>query len=162
MDYNDLLHEATFAGGVQVDGTMGEVRGQRATVFLTPATKAEEGKEGASSQARQTGPAQAGSATSPAGLFGGSLDRVVVSGDVRMEQPGRQGLGEQLLYTAATGKYVLTGSPEHPPRIVDAQQGSVTGAILVFSDAGSTIVVAGGPGAKSGSGRVRTETEVRQ
>jgi hypothetical protein len=44
---------------------------------------------------------------------------------------------------------------------VDAQQGNVTGATLLFGDAGSTIVVAGDPTAPKGKGgRVRTETHV--
>ncbi len=181
MDYNDLMREATFSGGVQIDGTIGEVRGQRAVVFLTPAAK---GAPAAQAGGSPRQPLAAGQS----GPLGGSLDRVVVSGDVRMEQPGRQGTGEQLLYIAGTGtagtgaagtgaggpgtavagtpgagNYVLTGSPGHPPHIVDAQQGSITGETLLFSGAGSTIVVAGAPGApKSGQGRVRTETEVRQ
>jgi lipopolysaccharide export system protein LptA len=150
MDYNDLQREATFTGGVNMDGTTGEVRGQRAEVFLVAATK----------------PAQPGkhpvpvSPTQPSPL-NGSIDRVVVSDSVQIDQPGRHGTGEQLLYTAASGSYVLTGTPTIPPHIVDAQQGNVTGATLLFSDAGSTIVVAGDPGSPKGKGgRVRTETHV--
>ncbi len=171
LDYNDLQREAVFSGGVQMDGSMGEVRGQRATVFLKPAAgpapgrEAQRGSNAAAGGAVSAGqePASSASASStPPGLMSGSLDRVVVSGDVHMEQPGRSGTGEQLLYTAATDSYVLTGSPGHWPRIVDAQQGNVTGSTLRFGVAGSTIVVAGEPGApKSGHGRVRTETEVR-
>lgn len=142
MDYNDVQRVATFLGGVQIDGTIGEVRGERAVVFLLPAK---------------------GAAGTQAGPVNGSLDRVVVSGDVRLEQPGRRGVGDQMLYMAATDSYVLTGAPGHLPHVEDAQQGSVTGTTLLFGGAGSTIVVAGAPGApKSGQGRVRTETEVRQ
>jgi lipopolysaccharide export system protein LptA len=150
MDYNDLLRQAAFSGGVRIDGTTGEVRGQSAVVFLAPPTGQATGQAVNSPVAApQTTP------------VGGSLDRIVVSGDVRLEQPARRGSAEQLLYTAATGTYVLTGSPGHPPEIVDAVQGSITGATLLFREGGSTIVVAGTPGAKSGRGRVRTETEVR-
>jgi lipopolysaccharide export system protein LptA len=86
----------------------------------------------------------------------------MLSGDVQLEQPGRHGTGEMLLYTAATGRYVLTGTPAHPPRAVDAQQGTVTGTSLTFADSGSTIIVAGEPGTPKTKGtRVRTETEVR-
>jgi lipopolysaccharide export system protein LptA len=150
MDYNDVQHEATFWSGVLLDGTMGEVRGDRAVVFLQPAARGD---------AAKTGPA---SAPQSVGGFQGSLERVVVSGDVRMEQPGRHGRGEQLLYTAAKDDYVLTGAPGEPPRIVDDQQGTVTGTTLLFGDAGSTIVVAGDADKRSTTGRVRTETEVRQ
>ena len=151
MDYNDVRREATFSGGVRMDGSTGEVRGQRAVVFLTPATK----PAGASQAAASSTP-------SPFGGSGGQIDRAVVSGAVQMDQPGRHGTGEQLLYTATDGSYVLTGTPAAPPRIVDAQQGTVTGATLLFSDQGSTIVVAGdAAAAKTPGGRVRSEMNVR-
>jgi lipopolysaccharide export system protein LptA len=145
MDYNDLLREATFSGGVTMDASGGEVRGQRAVVFLVAAAEKE-----AVVTAKQPSP------------FSESIDRVVLAGSVEMEQPGRKGTGEQLLYTAATGSYVLTGTAAAPPRIVDTQQGNVTGATLLFGDAGSTIVVAGELGAgKAQGGRVRSEMSVR-
>jgi lipopolysaccharide export system protein LptA len=150
MDYSDTQHEATFSGGVQIDGAMGEIRSQQAVVFLS-ATKV----------AATNLPAKDNTLTAASPL-GGSLDRAVAYGDVQMVQPGRQGAGDQLTYTAATDSFILTGAPGHPPHIVDAQQGNVTGATLLFGQSGSTIVVAGDafPG-KSGRGRVRTETEVR-
>jgi lipopolysaccharide export system protein LptA len=143
MDYNDLLREATFSSGVTIDGTMGEVKSQRAVVFLAPAKAATEKPVNTDTQPNP---------------FRGSVDRVVLSGDVNLEQPGRSGTGEQMLYTAGSNTYVLTGTADHPPHIVDAKQGNVTGTTLLFGDAGSTIVVAGEPASKK---RVRTETEVR-
>jgi lipopolysaccharide export system protein LptA len=151
MDYNDLRREATFSGAVTMDSGQGELHGQRGVVFLAPAKVAGP----AAAQARES----AGAQPNP---FSGSIDRVVLSGGVRLEQPGRQAFGEQLLYTAATGDYVLTGTPAVQPRVIDAQQGSVTGAVLSFSDAGSTIVVAGDVGAGNQGGRVRSEMSVRQ
>jgi lipopolysaccharide export system protein LptA len=149
MDYNDALREAIFSGGVTMEGGMGVVRGERAVVFLTPVAK-------------QVGQPAAAVRPNPFGGSGGSIDRVVVSGAVQMEQPGRKGTGEQLVYVAATGQYVLTGTSAAPPRIVDAQQGNVTGTTLVFSDAGSTIVVAGEAGAaEAQGGRVRSEMSVK-
>jgi lipopolysaccharide export system protein LptA len=156
MDYNDLRREATFNGGVIFDGTMGEVRGQRAVVFLMPADQKPDQQSAAKAPSAPVLTQQV--LTAPPTPFSGSLDRVVVYGDVQLQQPGRKGAGDQLLYTAATGNYVLTGTPARPPVVVDAQQGSITGATLLFSDAGSTIVVAGDPATKT---RVRTETEVR-
>jgi lipopolysaccharide export system protein LptA len=148
MDYNDLQREATFSGGVTIDGTMGEVRGQHAVAFLT-AANTPHAKQPVSNSQPQPSP------------FNGSIDRVVVYGDVQIDQPGRHGTGEQLLYTASSASYILTGTPANPPRITDAQQGNVTGATLIFSDAGSTIVVAGEQGAPKGkAGRVHTETYV--
>jgi lipopolysaccharide export system protein LptA len=150
MDYNDLQREAAFSGGVTIDGSMGEVRGQHAVVLLVATTRPSPAdKQPAPVLQAQPSP------------LNGSIDRVIVYGSVQMEQPGRHGTGEQLLYTAATGSYILTGTPTVPPHIVDAQQGNVTGATLLFTDAGSTIVVAANPGAPKGKGdRVRTETHV--
>jgi lipopolysaccharide export system protein LptA len=145
MDYNDVQREAVFSGGVQMEGTLGEIRSQRALVYLTPA---------------QPGDAKRTAQPTPTN---GSLERVIVLGALQMEQPGRHGTGEQLLYTAATGNFVLTGTPDHRPMVVDAQQGSVTGTSLTFGAAGSTIVVAGEPGSPTTKhARVHTETEVRQ
>jgi lipopolysaccharide export system protein LptA len=150
MDYNEAQREATFSGSVRMDGATGEVRSQQAAVFLSPA------KPGSPKP-----PADDRSIAASTPL-GGTLDRAVAYGDVQLVQPGRQGVGDQLTYTAATDSFVLTGTPTQPSHIVDAQQGNVTGATLVFGQSGSTIVVAGevAPG-KSGRGRVRTETEVR-
>ncbi len=148
MDYNDLQREATFSGGVTIDGTMGEVRGQHAVAFLAAAH----------------GPAATHlvptSQTQP-NPFNGSIDRVIVYSTVQLDQPGRHGTGDQLLYTASKANYILTGTPSAPAQITDTQQGSVTGATLIFGDAGSTIVVAGEQGAPKGKGgRVHTETYV--
>jgi lipopolysaccharide export system protein LptA len=148
MDYNDLQREATFAGGVVIDDTTGEVRGQHAVAFLT-ALHAPVAKASSSTWEAQPNP------------LNGSIDRVVVYGDVQIEQPGRHGAGEQLLYSAATQNYILTGTATSPPHITDAQQGAVTGATLIFGDAGSTIIVSGEQGVPKGkSGRVHTETYV--
>jgi len=83
-----------------------------------------------------------------------SLEKIVMSGAVKVEQPGRTATGDQLLYTAATGEFVLTGTPGHPPHVVDEKQGSITGATLLFRSPDSTIVVAGEPASR----RVHTET----
>ena len=148
MDYNDLKREGTFTGGVRVDGATGQARSHTAVVLLKAADPAE---------------SNAGGATIAGNPLGGSLDKIVLSGDVRLDQPGRIGTGEQLVYTAADASFILTGTAARPPHVVDAQQGSVTGATLLFQQGESTIVVAGAPAAgNSKHGRVRTETEVRQ
>jgi lipopolysaccharide export system protein LptA len=95
-----------------------------------------------------------------------SVDRIVVTGSVVMDQPGRRATGEELVYIAATDSFALTGDAARPPRVVDAKQGNVTGTALLFGDRGSTIVVSGdaveGANSSAKHGRVRTETEVRQ
>ncbi len=148
LDYSDQQREAVFAGPVRIDGTLGEVRGQRTTVFFVPAAKSSSKSSGGNS-ARIAG-----------GLMGGSLDHVVVAGDVKLDQSGRHGTGEQLVYKAADASFVLTGTPGAPPHIVDAQQGSVTGAALLFRAGDSTIVVTGATAV--GEQRAHTETHVRQ
>ena len=158
LDYSDLQREAVFAGAVQMEGTIGRARAHRAVVFLAPAAKP--GHPAGERAPAATASVAAGSAA-PA-PFGGSVERVVLLGDVGVEQPGRRADGEQLTYTAASGSYVLTGTPAQPPRVVDAEQGSVSGATLLFGDAGSTIVVAGQKGnGKDGSERVHTEITVK-
>jgi lipopolysaccharide export system protein LptA len=148
MDYNDLQREATFSDGVTIDGTMGAVRGQHAVAFLT-ATHAPATTHPVSISPTQPNP------------LNGSIDRVVVYGNVQIDQLGRHGTGEQLLYTASKANYILTGAPSIPAHITDTQQGTVTGATLIFGDAGSTIVVAGEQGVPKGKeGRVHTETYV--
>jgi len=149
MDYNDLRREATFTDGVTIEGTTGEVRGQHAVAFLTAAHVPADAHPAVSAAPTQPNP------------LDGSIDRVVVYGAVQIEQPGRHGTGDQLLYTASKANYILTGTLSSPAQITDTQQGSVTGATLIFGDAGSTIVVAGEQGAPKGKGgRVHTETPV--
>jgi lipopolysaccharide export system protein LptA len=143
LDYTGGSREAVFSGGVHAEGATGDVRAARGVAFLKPA-------------------AASGTAKGERDLLGGSLDRIVLNGDVRMEQPGRHGTGEQLLYTAATREFVLTGAPGRPAHVVDAQQGSLTGATLVFGSADKSVVVAGEPGVHGQArGRVHTETQMK-
>jgi lipopolysaccharide export system protein LptA len=151
MDYSDVRREGLFSGKVHVEGTLGEAHADRGVVVLDPAKP---GQAGGAKDAAQAGPVGNG-------MFGGSVQRVVLLGGVVMEQPGRRATGEQLTYTAATGDYVLTGSGVRPPLVVDATQGSVTGATLLFGGEGSNIVVAGQNNGKTAPDRVRTDIVVR-
>jgi lipopolysaccharide export system protein LptA len=123
-------------------------------VFLSP-----EGGKGKTAPKKASGPSKASSQPDP---LDGSVERIVLSGGVRMEQPGRHATGEQLLYTAATGEFVLTGTEGRPPHVVDEKQGSITGATLLFGSADSTIIVAGEPGSHGRAPeRVHTETRMK-
>ena len=153
MSYSDVQREATFSGLVKMEGESGVVESDRAVVTLTPAKK-------------NVQPAGSATAASP---LGGSIEKAVAYGNVRIEEPGRRGNGDQLTYTAADDKFVLTGTAGHPPHVVDDQQGDVTGSVLIFEGvskdrgADSTIIVAGeAPGTAAKSGRVRTETNVKR
>jgi lipopolysaccharide export system protein LptA len=141
MDYSDKTREAVFAGGVTMKAAGGDVRSQRAVVIFNER------------------PVAQGSMLAGADVSAGSVDHAVAIGDVRIQEPGRTGTGEQLTYTAATDSFVLTGTPEKPPRVADEQQGNVVGTTLLFGASDSTIVVAGQEGAGK-RGRVRTETTV--
>jgi lipopolysaccharide export system protein LptA len=137
LDYSDVSRQAVFTGapGVVIESDSGVIRAQKATAYLLPGA--------------------AGSSGTP---VGGSLDRIVIAGDVQLDQPGRHGTGEQLVYTAATGESLLTGAPGRLPKVEDAQQGSITGASLLVGDAGSTIIVSGEDAVTKG--HVHTETHV--
>ncbi len=84
----------------------------------------------------------------------GSIESLTATGHVHLQQPGRTGTGERLLYTAADDRYQLTGTPAAPPRIVDSLRGNVTGTSLVFHGADESVEIAG-----EKDKPVRTETE---
>jgi lipopolysaccharide export system protein LptA len=81
----------------------------------------------------------------------GKLDRIVASEHVILTQPGRRGTGEQLIYTAADDKFVLTGGP---PSIFDAERGKVTGVSLTMFRGDDRVLV-------EGSDKSLTVTETR-
>ena len=59
----------------------------------------------------------------------GKVERIVAQNNVVITQPTRRAVGEQLVYTAAEDKFVLTGGP---PSIFDAERGKITGVSLTF------------------------------
>ena len=71
----------------------------------------------------------------------GQLDRMVAEGDVVVQQPTRHANGQELVYTAAEDKFVLTGGP---PSIFDAEQGKITGVSLTFFRRDDRVLVEGG------------------
>ena len=42
--------------------------------------------------------------------MGGGVERVVATGHIVIDQPGRRATGEQVVYTASDGMFVLTGT----------------------------------------------------
>ncbi len=125
------------------------MRAQQAVVYLQPAQKGSSGVKT--------------SAVPPAGgvgLMGGNVERIVATGHIEMEQPGRRATGEQVVYTASDGYFVLTGSAAVLPKVVDAQRGTVTGTSLRFHSGDDNVVVSNR--GESGAGqRARTETRVK-
>jgi lipopolysaccharide export system protein LptA len=143
--YSDEARKAEFTGGVDVESTDGRMRGQQVVVYLQPA---------------QTGGTGNASVAGGGGFMGGSVERMVATGHIEMEQPGRRATGEQLVYTASDGMFVLTGTPTLSPKVMDDQRGTVTGTSLRFHSGDDNVVVSNG--GESGAGqRVRTETRVK-
>jgi lipopolysaccharide export system protein LptA len=142
--YSDEARKADFTGGVQVDSADGSMRGQQAVVYLkaAPANGAKK-PDGAAG-----------------GFMGGSVERVVASGHIEMQQQGRRANGDKLVYTASDGMFVLTGTPTALPKVVDDQRGTVTGTSLRFH-AGDENVVVSNEGENGVGQRVRTETRVK-
>jgi lipopolysaccharide export system protein LptA len=146
MLYNDLTRQADFTGGVLVENAEGTMRAQQGTVFLqsakpTPATD-----------------------KTPGAFMGGSVDRMLATGGVDIVQPGRRATGEQLVYTASDGMFVITGTPTTPPRMMDEARGAITGASLRFHAGDNSVVVSNGSDNSKGvtGQRVRSETRVKQ
>ncbi|MGC1870960.1 MAG: LptA/OstA family protein [Acidobacteriaceae bacterium] len=143
--YSDAERKATFSDHVEAISSSGNVFADRAEIFLTPATvhpqaRPEAGSAGTANQeaANKMGPRSNNSPQS-------SVERIVATGHVVVEQPGRRGTGTRLVYTANDGRFVLTGNGAHPPQVVDSIQGTVTGEVLTFSTQTQAIMVSGSP-----------------
>jgi lipopolysaccharide export system protein LptA len=150
MTYSDEKRRADFTGGVLVESADGKIQGQQATAYLQPVGTEKQG------QTKKSTPAAA-----QASFLGGNVQRVVALGQIRLEQPGRTAVGEQLVYTAVDGMFVLTGTSGAPPKVVDETRGTVTGTELRFHTGDESIVISNG--ANNGDGlRVHTETRVKR
>ena len=158
--YSDEARKADFGGGVRVESSDGRMSGQQATVYLQAAGAG--GGRQAGAKVASTGAAQsAGLGGLQGGFMGGSVERVVVTGQIEMEQPGRRATGEQLVYTASDGTFVLTGTAAAPPKIMDETRGTVTGTSLRFRSGDESVVISNGESGGTGQ-RVRTETRVKK
>ena len=161
LTYSDETRKAEFTGGVVVQSTDGSMKAEQVVVYLQPTTSG----TGKGSQANGSGKANGtrtnlSPATEGNGFMSGKLEKMIASGHVEMEQPGRRATGEQLAYTANDEMYILTGTAAVLPKVVDDQRGTVTGTSLRFHSSDDNVVVSNG--GESGSGqRVRTETRVK-
>jgi lipopolysaccharide export system protein LptA len=145
MIYTDSARTVEFDGAVWAVDADGTLTSKAATVWLTPAQI----------------PGQKGLASVSSGFMGGRVDHMMATGNVVIDQPGRRGTGEKLVYTASDGEYVLTGTKAAPPRVVDETQGTTTGAALRFRSGDDSVEVLGAADAKAG-GQVHTETRMKQ
>ena len=115
---------AHLEGGVIASSNQGSLQSRTLDVFLGPAAP------GAS-----VPPAPVG-ASSAAG--GRQLDRVLAQGGVIVRQGDRRGMAEQGEYTAADGKFVLSGGK---PTVSDSSSNTATGRSLTFFVANDTILI---------------------
>jgi len=159
LTYSDEARKAEFTGGVDVESSDGNMKAEQVVVYLQPAAAGGVGKSNAGGKTSGTKTSFASSADG-SGFTGGKVERMVASGHIEMEQPGRRAAGEQLIYTASDDTYVLTGTTTALPKVVDDQRGIVTGTSLRFHAGEESIVVSNGGEAGAGQ-RVHTETRVK-
>ncbi len=80
------------------------------------------------------------------------MDHIVATTHVLVQQQERRAEGEKLVYTAASGSYVMTGGS---PMLSDPVNGTVRGDSLTFYSHDDRVVVEG-----NGSSRAVTHTHV--
>ncbi len=124
LTYTDLERKAHYEGGVTARGVDFTATSKLADAYLLPRSQTATNQQAAG---QLPGPSQ--------------LDHMVAQQDVVIQQSGRQATGQQLVYTAADDKFVLTGGP---PSIFDAEQGKITGVSLTFFRRDDRVLVEGG------------------
>jgi lipopolysaccharide export system protein LptA len=119
LTYTDEQHRAHFEGGVVARGADATITASVVDAYMVPRDRASAGKA-LNSQ--------------------GQLDRIVAQGNVVVQEPTRRATGDQLVFTAAEDKFVLTGGP---PSIFDAEHGKITGDSLTFYKRDDRVLVEG-------------------
>jgi lipopolysaccharide export system protein LptA len=126
LTYSDPHHRAIFQGAVLIKSTEGTMSADDADVVVKP--------RGQSGDAQGTSDAN-------------QIEEIVASGHVVVEQPSRKAVGDTMTYTAADGRYVLSGGR---PSIFDAERGITTGDSLTFYSRSDTVLV----GSKTSTGTI--------
>jgi lipopolysaccharide export system protein LptA len=73
----------------------------------------------------------------------GQVERMIARGHVAINSEDRRGSGEQIVFTGATGEYVLTGTSNAQPRLTDPERGSVSGEALIFRSRDDSVSIEG-------------------
>jgi len=123
LTYADSERKVHYEGGVVAKGAEFTATAKTADAYLLPRSQ-----------------------TSSPQSFGGpgQLDHMVAQGNVLIQQPKRRAEGQNLLYTTADDKFVLTGGASNePPSIFDAEQGKITGVSLTFFRRDDRVLVEG-------------------
>ena len=121
MSYTDGERKAHFEEGVQAKGADLTITRARMDVFLQPRE-----------------PMPTSRINRLAGT--GKIDHIVAKEQVVITQPGRKATGDQLVYTTADDKFVLTGGS---PSIFDAEHGKITGVSLTLFRHDGRVLVEG-------------------
>ncbi|MFZ3218365.1 MAG: LPS export ABC transporter periplasmic protein LptC [Candidatus Acidiferrales bacterium] len=131
--------KAHLEGGVNAESQQGSMQSRTLDVFLTGAPAKPPAANGAPVPAKPARATAAAGAGQPGGLGEGrQLDRALALGGVTVRQGDRRGSAEQAEYTAADGKFVLSGGQ---PTIIDASSDTTTGHSLTFFVANDTILI---------------------
>jgi lipopolysaccharide export system protein LptA len=146
LSYHDSERRASFAGGVTIRGSDLTITANQMDVFLAPYSKpALEGRESSPVLSRPTGethvaPQSRQQPTQSLPTSPSQLEKIIATGSVLITETNRRATGDQLTYTAADDKFVLTGGP---PSIFDAEHGKITGVSLTLFRRDDRVVVEG-------------------
>jgi lipopolysaccharide export system protein LptA len=120
LSYVDSERKAVFSGKVLVKSQDTTITADTVDVILVP-----KGSQAENQSASQ-------------------LERIVAQGDIQIQQAARKAVGNQLVYTAADEKMVLTGTPARRPSIFDAERGEISGDSLTFFTHDGRVLVGSG------------------
>jgi lipopolysaccharide export system protein LptA len=126
--YHDLEDRAHLEKNVVVQSTEQKMRAPIVDIFFA--------HSGAASPAGQTATGAVNPVGTPAD--GKQISRAIGTGGVIVEESARKAVAERGEYTAADGKFVMSGGT---PTIFDGTEGTTTGRQLTFFLADDTIIV---------------------
>ena len=92
LTYSDEARKAEFTGGVEVESKDGSLSAQKVEVYLQAGQTAKATSQAASGK----GDGAKAPAANGNGFMAGNVERVVATGHIEIEQPGRHATGEQL------------------------------------------------------------------
>jgi lipopolysaccharide export system protein LptA len=146
--YSGDLRQAEFTGGVRVETLDGTIRAAQATVYYLKSDAAKDSRTVSAQASLQ---------------FAGKVERMIATGQIQIDQPGLRATGGRLVYTAADGLVVLTGEGKLPPKLVDSECGTITGAALQFHVGDDNVeVMSVEPGGAASGQRAHTETHMNK
>jgi lipopolysaccharide export system protein LptA len=136
LTYSADEGKAHLDGGVEAGSSQGFLESRSLDVFLGPATATSTGAAPVTRALASTSSGRSGETQISAG--GRQLSRVLAQGSVVVRQGDRRGMADQAEYTAADGKFVLSGGQ---PTLANAVSDTTTGHSLTFFVASDTILI---------------------